>query len=115
MPLRPLVGSAVAAGGAIDLGTSGKDNQTGAGQLRLPELRDTVGEMRLAGDSGVLSIREQVKMNGKVVATVRTNVAARSAGDRKGSGPSPAPSAATGRAGDVLVAAPGRLYGAISV
>jgi Subtilase family len=89
---------------AIDLGAAGKDNLTGAGQLRLPDLRDTtapvatalpatgrkgklvkltarisddIGEMRLTGDTGVLAMREQIKQNGKVViATLRTKVTA---------------------------------------
>jgi hypothetical protein len=88
---------------ALDLGTAGKDNLTGAGQLRLPELRDStapvakalstrgrkgatvkllsqitddVGEMRLTGDTGVLAVREQIKQNGKVVATVQKTVTA---------------------------------------
>lgn len=88
---------------AIDLGGSGKDDLTGSGQLRLPDLRDTtppaakavattgrkgkvvklpaqisddVGEMRLAGDTGVLTIREQIKRNGKVLATVQSTITA---------------------------------------
>ena len=88
---------------AIDLGGSGKDNVYGAGQLRLPELRDTtaptakalpasghkgkivkllaqisddVGELRLQGDTGALTIREQIKRNGTVVATVQTKITA---------------------------------------
>ncbi len=83
---------------AVDLGTAGKDNQTGAGQLHFPTLRDTtapaatalatsgrkgtnvkllaqisddVGEMRLAGDTGAITLREQVKQNGRVIATVQ--------------------------------------------
>ena len=88
---------------AIDLGPSGKDNLTGAGQLRLPDLRDTtapvatalpatgrkgkpvkltarisddIGEMRLTGDTGALGMREQIKQNGRVIATVQTKVTA---------------------------------------
>ncbi len=88
---------------ALDLGAAGKDNLTGAGQLRLPELRDStapvakalatsgrkgavvkllsqitddVGELRLTGDTGALTIREQIKRNGKVVATVQTTITA---------------------------------------
>jgi subtilisin family serine protease len=88
---------------AIDLGSSGKDNETGSGQLRLPALRDTtaptakalpaaghqgkvvklpaqisddVGELRLQGDTGALTVREQIKRNGKVVATVQTKITA---------------------------------------
>jgi hypothetical protein len=89
--------------GAADLGAAGKDNETGAGQLRLPDLRDTtppaakalattgrkgsvvkllaqiaddVGEYRLAADTGQLSLREQLKQNGKVVATLHSRVTA---------------------------------------
>jgi subtilisin family serine protease len=88
---------------AIDLGAPGKDNQTGAGQLRLPDLRDTtppaakalvssgrrgaivklqsriaddVGELRLTGDTGALTVREQVKQNGKVISTLLTKLTA---------------------------------------
>jgi hypothetical protein len=88
---------------AIDLGGSGKDNLTGSGQLHLPDLRDTtaptakalatagrkgklvklltqisddVGEMRLAGDTGAITIREQIKQNDKVFATLQTRITA---------------------------------------
>jgi len=86
---------------AVDLGAGGKDDQTGAGQLRLPDLRDTtpptaralattghkgkvakllaqisddVGEMRLTGDTGAVTIREQIKRGGRVIATVQAKI-----------------------------------------
>jgi hypothetical protein len=80
--------------GAADLGAAGKDNETGAGQLRLPDLRDTTppaakalattgrkGSVvkllaQIAADTGQLSLREQVKQNGNVVATLHSKVTA---------------------------------------
>lgn len=83
---------------AVDLGAVGKDNLVGAGQLHFPTLRDAtapsskalptsgrkgrvvkllsqiaddVGEMRLSDDKGVVTVREQIKRNGRVIATVR--------------------------------------------
>ena len=73
---------------ALDLGAPGADNATGAGELRMPKPPDVVAPSakamaaagrrgatvklvsRVADDSGEVRIVEQVKRNGRVVATL---------------------------------------------
>jgi subtilisin family serine protease len=74
---------------AIDLGTPGKDNQYGAGQLNLGAAADTTAPQaraltsigrkgtrvallsRVFDESGAVSLIEQVRRNGRVIATLR--------------------------------------------
>jgi len=75
---------------AVDLAPTGKDNQTGAGQLRLPALRDTTPPTVKAlpsrgthgtavkllsadsDDGGKVRVREQVLRRRKVIASLRS-------------------------------------------
>ena len=78
---------------AADLGSPGPDNQTGAGELKLPKPPDTVAPSakampgtgragkvlklvsRVSDDSGEVRVVEQVKRNGRVVATLQKGFA----------------------------------------
>jgi subtilisin family serine protease len=80
-------------GSALDLGTPGPDNATGAGELRLPAPPDRLapqatalasvgraGRMvtlrsRASDESGRVHVVEQVVRNGKVIATLRSAMA----------------------------------------
>jgi subtilisin family serine protease len=83
---------------AKDLASPGPDNQTGAGELQLPAPPDIVaptaqalasaGERgkvvklvsRASDDSGVVKIREQVRRNGQVIATLQSKFVSASGG-----------------------------------